>query len=59
MHNPPSVPAPRLDSGFRRNDGKKRRNDDGDRLREKCGVFGVYAPWTDVARVTFYGIYAL
>ncbi len=31
----------------------------GDRLREKCGVFGVYAPGTDVARVTFYGIYAL
>jgi amidophosphoribosyltransferase len=27
--------------------------------REKCGVFGVYAPGEDVARLTFYGIYAL
>ncbi|MDO8615221.1 MAG: amidophosphoribosyltransferase [Dehalococcoidia bacterium] len=30
-----------------------------DRPREKCGVFGVYAPGEDVARITFYGIYAL
>ncbi|GBD12466.1 Amidophosphoribosyltransferase [bacterium HR24] len=28
-------------------------------FREKCGVFGVYAPGEDVARLTFYGIYAL
>jgi amidophosphoribosyltransferase len=27
--------------------------------KEKCGVFGVYAPGEDVARITFYGIYAL
>lgn len=27
--------------------------------REACGVFGVYAPHEDVARITFYGIYAL
>jgi amidophosphoribosyltransferase len=27
--------------------------------REKCGVFGVYSPSEDVARITFYGIYAL
>jgi len=27
--------------------------------REKCGVFGVFAPGEDVARITFYGIYAL
>jgi len=27
--------------------------------REKCGVFGVYAPGEDVSRITFYGIYAL
>jgi amidophosphoribosyltransferase len=30
-----------------------------DNPREKCGVFGVYAPGEDVARITFYGIYAL
>jgi amidophosphoribosyltransferase len=28
-------------------------------LREACGVFGVYAPNEDVARVTFFGLYAL
>ena len=28
-------------------------------LHEACGVFGVYAPGEDVARVTFYGLYAL
>ena len=28
-------------------------------LREACGVFGVFAPGEDVARVTFYGLYAL
>ena len=30
-----------------------------DAWRDKCGVFGVYAPGEDVARITFYGIYAL
>ena len=28
-------------------------------LREACGVFGVYAPNEDVARITFFGLYAL
>ena len=28
-------------------------------LHEACGVFGVYAPADDVARVTFFGLYAL
>jgi amidophosphoribosyltransferase len=28
-------------------------------LREKCGVFGVYAPGEDVARITFFGLHAL
>lgn len=26
---------------------------------EKCGVFGIYAPGQDVARLTYYGLYAL
>jgi amidophosphoribosyltransferase len=30
-----------------------------DHPREACGVFGVYAPGEDVARITFYGLYAL
>lgn len=28
-------------------------------LHEKCGVFGVFAPGADVARLTFFGLYAL
>ena len=30
-----------------------------DSPREACGVFGVYAPGEDVARITFFGIFAL
>jgi amidophosphoribosyltransferase len=30
-----------------------------DRPREACGVFGIYAPGLDVARVTYFGLYAL
>ncbi len=28
-------------------------------LREKCGIFGVYAPGEDVARLTFFGLHSL
>ncbi len=30
-----------------------------DRLHEECGIFGIYAPGTDVARITYFGLYAL
>jgi amidophosphoribosyltransferase len=30
-----------------------------DRPHDECGVFGVYAPGRDVARLTFFGLYAL
>ncbi len=30
-----------------------------DRPHEECGVFGIYAPGTDVARVAFFALYAL
>src|SRR5438067_687877 len=30
-----------------------------DRLHEKCGVFGIWAPGEDVARITFFGLFAL
>ena len=30
-----------------------------DRLHDSCGVFGIYAPGLDVARLTFFGLYAL
>jgi amidophosphoribosyltransferase len=32
---------------------------DPDEPKEACGIFGVYAPGEDVARLTFYGLYAL
>src|SRR5688572_10305522 len=31
----------------------------GDDLHEECGIFGVYAPGDDVARLTFFGLFAL
>ncbi len=33
--------------------------DELDRPHEECGVFGIYAPGRDVARLTFFGLYAL
>src|SRR4051812_24083077 len=30
-----------------------------DRFHEECGIFGIYAPGRDVARLTFFGLYAL
>jgi len=30
-----------------------------DKQHEACGVFGIYAPGLDVARLTYYGLYAL
>ena len=30
-----------------------------DKPREECGVFGIFAPGQDVARLTYYGLYAL
>jgi amidophosphoribosyltransferase len=30
-----------------------------DRPQEECGVFGIHAPGEDVARITFFGLYAL
>jgi amidophosphoribosyltransferase len=34
-------------------------DDELDRPHEECGVFGIYAPGRDVARLTFFGLYAL
>lgn len=30
-----------------------------DKLSEECGVFGIYAPGMDVARLTYFGLFAL
>lgn len=35
------------------------RYDEWDRPREACGVFGIYAPGADVARMAFFALYAL
>jgi amidophosphoribosyltransferase len=32
---------------------------DDDKLHDECGIFGVYAPGRDVARIAFFGLYAL
>src|SRR3954452_14071045 len=32
---------------------------DADSLREYCGVIGIYAPGEDVARLAYFGLYAL
>jgi amidophosphoribosyltransferase len=33
--------------------------DDGDTLHEECGIFGAYAPGMDVARMAYFGLFAL
>lgn len=35
------------------------RTDWPDKPREECGIFGIYAPGHDVARLSYYGLYAL
>lgn len=35
------------------------RHDSDDKPHDECGVFGVWAPGEDVARLTYFGIYAL
>ena len=46
---------------MRRPDGKLTfETFDGERnAQDECGVFGVWAPGEDVAKLTFYGLYAL
>ena len=34
-------------------------NDHRDGPRDECGVFGIYAPKHDVARLTYFGLFAL
>ena len=34
-------------------------DEDGDALHEECGVFGVWAPGRDVARLTYFALRAL
>lgn len=32
---------------------------DDDKIHDECGIFGIYAPGREVARLTFFGLYAL
>ena len=34
-------------------------DDDGDTPNEECGIFGIYAPGEEAARLTFFGLFAL
>ena len=45
----------------RRADGNLNHNllDEDKGPQDACGVFGVYAPGEEVAKLTFYGLYAL
>ncbi len=40
-------------------DSSTDRDDAVDKPEEACGVFGIYAPGQDVARLTYFGLYAL
>ncbi|MCA9516366.1 MAG: class II glutamine amidotransferase, partial [Myxococcales bacterium] len=42
-----------------RADGAPPRDDADDAPKEACGVFGIWAPGADVARVSFFALYAL
>lgn len=37
----------------------KRRDLDSDTPKEECGVFGIYAPGEEVARISFFGLFTL
>ena len=41
------------------NDEYQPHDDLDDAPHEECGVFGVYAPGEDVARLTYFGLFAL
>ena len=45
--------------GKRAFDSRRAAIDDRDGPRDECGVFGVYAPGHDVARLAYFGLYAL
>jgi amidophosphoribosyltransferase len=42
-----------------REHGEGRGSGDDDTPHEECGIFGVFAPGEDVARLTFFGLFAL
>jgi amidophosphoribosyltransferase len=51
---------PRLAFGLEAEQTQTQISDFGeDKPHEECGVFGVYAPGRDVARLSFFGLYAL
>jgi amidophosphoribosyltransferase len=39
--------------------GRAKEDTDDDTPNEECGIFGVFAPGEDAARLTFFGLFAL
>jgi len=39
--------------------GQLSRNNNVDKLKDQCGIFGIYAPGEDVARISYFGLYSL
>lgn len=52
---PHSKPAPSIDSGAEESPTRYRA----DKPEEACGVYGIYAPGEEVAKLTYFGLYAL
>ncbi|MEO1429263.1 MAG: amidophosphoribosyltransferase [Cyanobacteria bacterium J06633_8] len=56
---PPNTKALTSDKYAQINSNSINLNERPDKQEEACGVFGVYAPGQDVARLTYFGLYAL
>ncbi|AFY53147.1 amidophosphoribosyltransferase [Rivularia sp. PCC 7116] len=56
---PPNTKAVTSDKYAQINSNPINLNERPDKQEEACGVFGVYAPGQDVARLTYFGLYAL
>ncbi|MBW4472001.1 MAG: amidophosphoribosyltransferase [Stenomitos rutilans HA7619-LM2] len=54
-----STPLERLDADLSKADSSKADLLEADKPEEACGVFGVYAPDQDVAKLAYFGLYAL
>jgi len=48
-----------LDQKFIKNWSQENRPVDNDKPHEECGVFGIYSSDLDIARLTYFGLYAL
>lgn len=56
---PPNTKAVTSDKHAQINRNPINDNERADKQEEACGVFGIYAPKQDIARLTYFGLYAL